>query len=103
MRTPLAACLLLSPFFLSSTFTLEQAPQASPAVSSPPANHSTDDSYAKEPYVDNLVQTAVRFEPDSKGYRRLILRVRIHSDSVVHEFRLLVYYSSSKLESLDVD
>ena len=102
MRTPLAACLLLSPFFPSSTFTPEQAPQASPAVSYAPANHSTDDSYAKEPYVYDLVQTAVRFEPDGKGYRDLILRVRIQSESAVHEFGLLVYSFSSKFESLEV-
>ena len=102
MRTPLAACLLLSPFFLFSAFTPEQAPQASPAVSSAPANHSTDDSYAKEPYVYDLVQTAVRFEPDGKGYRDLILRVRIQSESAVHEFGLLVYSFSSKFESLEV-
>jgi tetratricopeptide (TPR) repeat protein len=102
MRTPLAACLLLSPFFPSSTFSPEQAPQASPAVSYAPANHSTDDSYAKEPYVYDLVQTAVRFEPDGKGYRDLILRVRIQSESAVHEFGLLVYSFSSKFESLEV-
>jgi hypothetical protein len=102
MRTPLAACLLLSPFFLSSAFTPKQAPQASPTVSSAPANHPTDDSYAKEPYVYDLVQTAVRFEPDGKGYRDLILRVRIQSESAVHEFGLLVYSFSSKFESLEV-
>ena len=53
-------------------------------------------------YVYDLVQTAVRFELDGKGYRDLILRVRIQSESAVHEFGLLVYSFSSKFESLEV-
>ena len=102
MRTPISTCFLLSISFLSSPFTGAQTPPTSPAASSVPAAHFTDDSYAKEPYVYDLVQSAVRFEPDGKGSRDLIIRVRIQSESAVHEFGLLVYSFSSKFETLEV-
>jgi len=102
MRNPLSAFLSLFLFFLSSPSARAQTPTASPGVSSAPANHSTDESYAKEPYVYDLVQTAARFEPDGKGYRDLVVRVRIQSESAVHGFGLLAYSFSSKFESLEV-
>jgi tetratricopeptide (TPR) repeat protein len=102
MRTALSTCLFLALYFLCSPFTRAQAPVTSAAVSSAPSSQSADDSHAKEPYVYELVQTAVRFEPDGKGYRDLIVRVRIQSESAVHGFGLLVYSFSSKFESLEV-
>jgi transglutaminase-like putative cysteine protease/tetratricopeptide (TPR) repeat protein len=102
MRPSLSSCLSLCLFLLASPFAGAQTPSASPAITSTPASHSIDDFYAKEPYVYELVQTAVRFERDGKGHRDLTLRVRIQSESAVHEFGLLVYSFSSKFESLEV-
>jgi tetratricopeptide (TPR) repeat protein len=48
------------------------------------------------------VKTRARFEPDGKGYRDLIFRVRIQSESAVHEFGLLAYSFASRFESLEV-
>ncbi|MGC0773167.1 MAG: hypothetical protein WB543_09545, partial [Candidatus Acidiferrum sp.] len=45
--------------------------------------------YSKEPYVFEFIETDVRYEPDGKGQRDLSLRVRIQSESAVHEFGLL--------------
>jgi tetratricopeptide (TPR) repeat protein len=102
MRASLSTCLFVPLFFLAFPITRAQTPPKSPAVISAPANHSREDSYAKEPYIYDLVQTKVRFEPDGTGARDLVLRVRIQSESAVHEFGLLVYSFSSKFESLEV-
>jgi hypothetical protein len=101
MRVSLWTCLLFPLFLLSSPVIRAQgSPASSPTVA--PANHSPDDRYSKEPYVYDLVQTALRFEPDGRGSRDLIVRARIQSESAVHEFGLLVYSFASKFEILDV-
>ena len=103
MRPSLSICLSLTLLLLAAPFSGAQAPPASTAATSGPTTSlSKDDSYAKEPYVYELVQTTVRFEADGKGQRDMVLRVRIQSESAVHEFGLLVYSFSSKFESLDV-
>jgi len=102
MRVSLLTCLFLTLNLLSSPFSQAQAPPVSPAATSTPPKHSHDESYDKEPYIYELIQSAVRFEPDGKGYRDLILRVRVQSESAVHEFGLLVYSFSAKFESLEV-
>ena len=102
MRVSLLTCLFLTHNLLSSPFTQGQTPPVSPAATSAPTKLSNDESYGKEPYIYELIQSAARFEPDGKGHRDLILRVRIQSESAVHEFGLLVYSFSSKFESLEV-
>lgn len=102
MRSFLSTWLLLSFFFCSPSLTPGQTPPAAPKVGMASASPSTDDAYAKEPYVYELVKTTVRFEPDGKGHRDLIFRVRIQSESAVHEFGLLAYSFASRFESLEV-
>src|SRR5260370_2104560 len=102
MRVSLLTCLLLTINLLSTSFTQGQNAPLSPAATSEPTKLSNDESYGKEPYIYELIQSAVRFEPDGKGQRDLILRVRIQSESAVHEFGVLVYSFSSKFESLEV-
>jgi tetratricopeptide (TPR) repeat protein len=103
MRANLSACLFLPLLFLSPPGTRAQIPSTSASPVSAPTKSSADDSYAKEPYVYELVRSAVRFESDGKGSRDLIIRARIQSESAVHEFGLLAYSFSSRFESLDVD
>jgi tetratricopeptide (TPR) repeat protein len=102
MRVSLLTSFFLALNLLSSPFTKAQAPSGATATSAVPTKPSNDESYAKEPFIYELVQSAVHFEPDGKGHRDLILRVRIQSESAVHEFGLLVYSFSSKFESLEV-
>src|SRR5260370_13297497 len=101
MRVSLLTCLILT-LNLLSPLTQGQTPPVFPAATSAPTKLSNDESYGKEPYIYELIQSAVHFEPDGKGHRDLILRVRIQSESAVHEFGLLVYSFSSKFESLEV-
>ena len=77
---------------------------SSPASSSPPttSNLSAGDEYSKEPYVFELIERNIRFEADGKGQHDLTLRVRIQSESAVHEFGLLAYPYASSFETLDV-
>lgn len=58
--------------------------------------------YSKEPYVFEFIETDVRYEPDGKGQRDLSLKVRIQSESAVHDFGLLTYAFASRFETLDV-
>src|SRR5260370_18107270 len=101
MRVSLLTCLILT-LNLLSPLTQGQTPPVFPAATSAPTKLSNDESYGKEPYIYELIQSSVHFEPDGKGHRDLILRVRIQSESAVHEFGLLVYSFSSKFESLEV-
>jgi tetratricopeptide (TPR) repeat protein len=71
---------------------------AQPKTSNLPAA----DQYSKEPYVFELIERNVRFEADGKGQHDLTLRVRIQSESAVHEFGLLAYPYASSFETLDV-
>lgn len=93
----LAILLLLSAPICRSQASAPASPTQVPATSSaPPAD------YSKEPYVFELIETEVRFEADGKGQRDLSLRVRIQSESAVHEFGLLTYAFASRFETLDV-
>jgi tetratricopeptide (TPR) repeat protein len=74
------------------------ASPARPTASSLPAG----DPYSKEPYVFELIERNVRFEADGKGQHDLTFRVRIQSESAVHEFGLLAYPYASSFETLDV-
>jgi hypothetical protein len=95
--------LFLLAFVLSPVFLHAQS--ALPVKSEPPkivALAPAPDSYAKEPYVLELVQQNIRFEADGQGVKELTLRARIQSESAVREFGLLVYPFASSFESLDV-
>jgi tetratricopeptide (TPR) repeat protein len=99
MRHSLTALrfLLLSSFAFMPVFA--QAPAATPAGS--PAK-TEESSLAAEPYVIELIQSKVRFEPDGKGERDLQLRIRVQSESAIREFGVLVYAYSASFENLDV-
>lgn len=76
------------------------APATSTHVPAAPSAPAAD--YSKEPYVFEFIETDMRFEADGKGQRDLSLRVRIQSESAVHEFGLLTYAFASRFETLDV-
>jgi tetratricopeptide (TPR) repeat protein len=79
-----------------------QATDVSAPGTSSVSPHPAEDPYAKEPYVFEFIETRARFEVDGKGQRDFTVRVRIQSESAVHEFGLLVYSFASSFESLDV-
>lgn len=60
------------------------------------------DSNASEPYIFDLIQNKAVFERDGRGYRDLVVRARIQSESAVREFGLLTYSFASSFESLDI-
>lgn len=91
--------LCLAPLLLGPSANA-QATAPPPMQSSASAGAST--SYAKEPYVFELIESDVRFEADGTGQRDLTIRVRIQSESAVRQFGLLVYPFASSFESLDV-
>jgi tetratricopeptide (TPR) repeat protein len=66
------------------------------------AKASEDDSNSLEAYVFDLIQKRITFEADGKGYRDLVARVRIKSESAVREFGLLTYPFASSFESLEI-
>jgi tetratricopeptide (TPR) repeat protein len=66
------------------------------------AKVSENDSNSSEAYVFDLIQTRIAFEADGKGYRDLVARVSIKSESAVREFGLLTYPFASSFESLEV-
>src|SRR5438132_4168340 len=66
------------------------------------AKASENDSNSLEAYVFELIQTRIAFEADGKGYRDLVARVSIKSESAVREFGLLTYPFASSFESLEV-
>jgi len=66
------------------------------------AKASENDSNSLEAYVFDLIQTRITFEADGKGYRDVVARVRIKSESAVREFGLLTYPFASSFESLEV-
>jgi tetratricopeptide (TPR) repeat protein len=75
-----------------------------PASPAPPASSSLPavDQYSKEPYVFELIERNLQFEANGKGQHDLTFRVRIQSESAVHEFGLLAYPYASSFETLDV-
>ena len=66
------------------------------------AKASENDSNSLEAYVFELIQTRIAFDADGKGYRDVVARVRINSESAVREFGLLTYPFASSFESLEV-
>jgi tetratricopeptide (TPR) repeat protein/transglutaminase-like putative cysteine protease len=102
MRTNHLIFLILVQFIIPCHAIGHQSPitaSPSPATTS---KLSTADQYSQEPYVFELVERNIRFEADGKGQHDLTLRVRIQSESAVHEFGLLVYPYASSFETLDV-
>jgi len=59
-------------------------------------------NFADEPYVVEQLRNTIRFEADGKGQREMTIRVRVQSESAVHEFGLLVYPFMASFETLDV-
>jgi hypothetical protein len=92
-QSPAPAAPVQAPTALSGT-----AAPDSPKAPTPPA----DTTYAKEPYVFELLQQKFRFEADGRYQRDLTFRVRIQSESAVHDLGLLVQQFASAFESLDV-
>lgn len=102
MRHSLTALRFLSLCFLILKTAFAQAP-ASPPKPSPNRPASTDQPlFAGEPYIIESLQNKIRFEPDGKGERDLLLRLRVQSESAIREFGLLVYPYSASFENLDV-
>src|SRR6266550_2732963 len=66
------------------------------------AKASEKDSNSLEAYVFELIQTRIAFDANGKGYRDVVARVRINSESAVREFGLLTYPFASSFESLEV-
>jgi len=90
--------ILITPWHAYGHQSLSPVSPARPKTS----NLSPVDQYSKEPYVFELIERNVRFEADGKGQHDLTLRVRIQSESAVHEFGLLAYPYASSFETLDV-
>ena len=79
-----------------------QEPKPTSVSQATDSNRSKEESYSKEPYVYELIESHVRFEADGKGQRDLVARVRIQSESAVHEFGLMAYPYASSFESLEI-
>ncbi len=101
---PVALCFaafVLFPTRIGATPAQESsAKSAVPTTTS--AKASENDSNSSEAYVFDLIQTRIAFEADGKGYRDLVARVSIKSESAVREFGLLTYPFASSFESLEV-
>jgi len=102
MRTIQLIVLLLVLLIMPRHANGHQSP--SPVSPSQPktSDISAVDQYSKEPYVFELIERNVRFEADGKGQRDLKYRVRIQSESAIHEFGLLAYPYASSFETLDM-
>ena len=98
MRHLLHALRLL--FF--SFFMLAPAFPQSPAFAPISPSKSDDQPFASEPYVIELLQNKLRFEPDGKGFREMHIRIRVQSESAIREFGVLVYAYMASFENLDV-
>ncbi len=88
--------------FLSLTCAFSRSQQRSSQPDSRFAKASLGDSKAAEPYVFELIQNRVVFGADGKGYRDLVMRVSMKSESAVREFGLLVYPFAASFESLEI-
>jgi tetratricopeptide (TPR) repeat protein len=105
MRSDYSICLSLLLLAIAPLTSGAQTPPGSPApaaTASPASSHVPSDQYAKEPYVFELLERSIRFEADGEGQHDLTYRVRIQSESAIHEFGLLVYDYASSFEMLDV-
>ena len=97
----LLSLLLFSLMVLPQTGKAQGNAQSAASTAVAPAQ-PLNDQYSKEPYVFELLERHIRFEADGKGQHDLNFRVRIQSESAVHEFGLLVYSYASSFEALDV-
>ena len=102
MHTSYLASFLTVLLLLSAPTHGRQTSGASASIQSPTSSTPSTADYSKEPYVFEFIETDVRYEPDGKGQRDLNLRVRLQSESAVHEFGLLTYSFASRFEKLDV-
>lgn len=102
MHTSYLASFLAVLLLLSAPTYGSQTSGASASIQSSATSKPSTADYSKEPYVFEFIETDVRYEPDGKGQRDLSLRVRIQSESAVHEFGLLTYSFASRFETLDV-
>src|SRR5690348_6642393 len=91
MHTSYLASFLTVLLLLSAPTHGRQTSGASASIQSPTSSTPSTADYSKEPYVFEFIETDVRYEPDGKGQRDLNLRVRLQSESAVHEFGLLTY------------
>src|SRR2546429_3634058 len=82
---------VLTYLLLSLTCTFAESQQPSVQQDSRSAKSARSESNATEPYVFELVQNKIAFEADGKGYRDLVMRARVKSESAVREFGLLIY------------
>lgn len=89
-------------FFLIIGSAIAQQPSGPGAGSAPSAKAPMVAAKGEEPYVIELLQNKVVFQTDGKGYRELMLRAQIKSESAVREFGLLPYAFAATFESLDV-
>ncbi|MGB8476357.1 MAG: DUF3857 and transglutaminase domain-containing protein, partial [Candidatus Acidiferrum sp.] len=99
MRHPSLGILISLPF-LFALHSLGQ--QTSPPSTTQKASSQTQASFATEPYVVNIIQTRIHFDPDGKGVRETTIEIRIQSESAVRNFGLLVYPYMASFENLDV-
>lgn len=102
-QPPAAEQLGFSSLCALSLYLCSQAPVEPASIKSVAEARSPEDSYSNEPDVFDLIESRARFEADGKGRRDLTKRVRIQSESAVHEFGLPTYSFASSFESLDVD
>jgi tetratricopeptide (TPR) repeat protein len=89
----------------TSVYCQERSAPAVPAVaavSSGGPQTPVAEPDGKEPYVVEFLQNKYRFEADGKGYRDLILRVRVKSENAVRDFGVLVYPFASSFETLNM-
>src|SRR3984957_13433955 len=102
MRHSLTALCFLSLCLLILKPAFARAPASPPKPSSNNPAVTDPRLFSSEPYVIEFLQNKIRFEPDGKGERNLLLRLHVQSESAIREFGLLVYPYSASFENLDV-
>lgn len=65
-------------------------------------NNAATADFAGEPFVIESIKTSVRFEPDGRGQREVSTRIRVQSESAVHDVGVLVYPYMASFESFDI-
>src|SRR6266550_3333168 len=93
---------VLTYLLLSLTCTFAESQQPSVQQDSRSAKSARSESNATEPYVFELVQNKIAFEADGKGYRDLVMRARVKSESAVREFGLLIYPFAASFETVQI-
>jgi hypothetical protein len=99
-----ALCLVIASTCSGSAFG-QESPSAVAPIGPEATQSLVSEENAKEPYVFELIKNRVVFEADGKGYRDLVIRADVKSESAVRELGLLVYpfaYSSESLAILYV-